>query len=101
MSIWLEGQSEKGGKGENKLPVGVEDGTARGLARDGLVEDWRQIRAVLEGGVEGRDGHDGAGRLHARRRPHIPRQPDPCAAVTAGPARPENTHRRAPRRPQS
>lgn len=66
MSIWLQGNDERTCEGgENEIPVGVEDGTTWGLARDGLIEDWGEVLAMLEGCVEGRYGHDGAGCLHA------------------------------------
>lgn len=87
--------------GKKQVPVGVEDGTTWGLARDRLVENGGEILAVLERGVEGRYGHDGAGCLHPRRRPDIPRKPDTCTDVRHEQGDLTSTHRRAPRRLQS
>lgn len=39
-------------------PVGIEDGTARRLAGDGLVENSREVIPSLERGVESRDRDD-------------------------------------------
>ena len=46
-------------------PVGIEDGSAGAFAGNRLVDDRRQVLALLEGGVEGGDRDDGARRLNA------------------------------------
>jgi len=55
------------------LAVRVQHRAARRLAHHRLVQDRRQVSALLKRRVQRCDGDDGARRLQLRRRPYIPR----------------------------
>lgn len=63
---------------KGSLPVGVQDGPAGRLASDGFVPNGVlvEILSFLEGGVEARDGDNGAGCLETGGGPGVPGEAD-------------------------
>lgn len=55
-------------------PVGVQHRATRWFTRHRLIQNLWKVFSRLEGGVEGGDGHDCAGRLYPGRWPDVPRQ---------------------------